>query len=207
MRTARVKMSTALKQTLQKYPGVIEAKYEVGDSGRCAKLFGVDEMCAECGFSGSDWDVAKALDRLMTLPDSWATVTTVLDTADLGRRPRTDCWSSAEYTDHVRETTFGMRFLIDVAVDSPGTDLGSAPEPRFDPTPRTIDVQDSLRRFRAEVELLVARAASLDPQHWSSSAVMDGNNVDVLWIVRHAVHDLSHHLGDIEGIRRSFVTA
>ncbi len=33
MRTARVKMSTALKQTLQKYPGVIEAKYEVGDSG------------------------------------------------------------------------------------------------------------------------------------------------------------------------------
>src|SRR5262249_11509833 len=32
-RTARVKMSTALQQTLTSYPGVIEAKYELGDDG------------------------------------------------------------------------------------------------------------------------------------------------------------------------------
>jgi len=32
-RTAKVKMSTALKQTLQSYPNVIEAKYEIGDDG------------------------------------------------------------------------------------------------------------------------------------------------------------------------------
>ena len=34
VRTARVKMSTAIQQTLQKYPGVIEAKYELGDDGK-----------------------------------------------------------------------------------------------------------------------------------------------------------------------------
>ena len=33
-RTARVKMSTALQQTLNSYPGVIEAKYELGDDGK-----------------------------------------------------------------------------------------------------------------------------------------------------------------------------
>jgi len=33
-RTARVKMSTALQQTLNSYPGVIEAKYEIGDDGK-----------------------------------------------------------------------------------------------------------------------------------------------------------------------------
>lgn len=170
-------------------------------SGRYAKLVRVDEVCAECGFTGADWDVAEALDCLATLPDSWATVTSGLDAAVLGRRPRKDCWSIAEYTDHVRETTFGMRFLIDVAVDSPGTDLGSPPEPRFDATPRSIDFQGSLRRFRTEVELLVARAATLDPQHWSSSVVVGGNSHDVRWIVRHALHDLSHHLVDIERIR------
>jgi hypothetical protein len=33
VRTARVKMSIAIQQTLAKYPGVIEAKYEIGDDG------------------------------------------------------------------------------------------------------------------------------------------------------------------------------
>ena len=33
LRTARVQMSTAIRQTLNKYPGVIEAKYEIGDDG------------------------------------------------------------------------------------------------------------------------------------------------------------------------------
>lgn len=167
------------------------------------KLLDMIEVCAECGFRGSDWDVEQALQFLATLPDAWAAITTGLDAVDLGRRTRSDRWSIAEYTDHVRETTFGMRFLIDVAVDTPGTDLGSPPEPRFDATPRAIDVEYSLRRFRLEVELLVARATALDPQHWSSTVVVGAQDVDVLWILRHAVHDLSHHLRDIEAIRRS----
>src|SRR5215470_18105336 len=33
VRTAKVKMSTALKQTLKSYPNIIEAKYEIGDDG------------------------------------------------------------------------------------------------------------------------------------------------------------------------------
>src|SRR5262245_8833061 len=34
VRTAKVKMSAALKQTLKSYPNVIEAKYEIGDDGK-----------------------------------------------------------------------------------------------------------------------------------------------------------------------------
>ncbi len=34
VRTAQVSMSTALNQTLEKYPGVIEAKYEIGGDGK-----------------------------------------------------------------------------------------------------------------------------------------------------------------------------
>src|SRR5918996_2691047 len=53
-------------------------------------------------------------------------------------------WSIAESCDHVREVLFGMRFMLDVAVVDPGTDLGPAPKPRFDPVSRAVDVTEAL---------------------------------------------------------------
>jgi DinB superfamily len=157
----------------------------------------VIERCQQCGFDGSKWDIATALKTLEAIPDTWAMLVNGLSFSDLQKRPDTSTWSIAEYTDHVCETTFGMRFLIDVAIDMPDLYLGTRPSPRLDETARAIDTNQVLKQFRSEVALLVNRAASLRPDQWNAVVEIDDTEVDVLWIIRHAVHDLSHHVGDI----------
>ena len=74
----------------------------------------VVERCEECGFDGSRWTDAEAIAATAALPGRWRRAIAGLDGDDLARRPIAGMWSIAEYTDHVRETAFGMRFLLDV---------------------------------------------------------------------------------------------
>jgi len=51
--------------------------------------------------------------------------------SDQNTRPEPDRWSVAEYGDHIRETLFGMRMLVELAMNEPGMDLG----PEITPAP------------------------------------------------------------------------
>lgn len=165
------------------------------------------EHCSECGFVGSAWSYDAAVSRIAELPNEWRQLIDGLDPAALQRRVFEGMWSIAEYTNHVRESMFGMRFLLDVAVGSPGTDLGMSPDGTFSPQPAVIDAWDAHQRFANEVELLCARAIEISPLQDSSSpeptVIIDAKAVDLLWIVRHALHDVSHHLGDIARLREA----
>jgi hypothetical protein len=161
------------------------------------------ERCSECGFDGGRWTDTQALTRLAELPALWLQAIEGISPTDLLRRPIPDMWSIAEYTDHVRETTFGMRFVLEMALTQPGIDLGAALEPRFDPQPRPIDILQSLATFEQEVMQLVEKLAATESDRWSSHATVGNEDVDVHWIVRHAVHDVTHHLGDVETLRAS----
>jgi hypothetical protein len=55
-------------------------------------------------------------------------------------------WSIAEYADHLRKVLFGMHFLLDTAVTTPGADLGKSPSSPFDPEPCSIDITTAARR-------------------------------------------------------------
>ena len=90
------------------------------------------------------------------------------------RRPTAQMWSIAEYTDHVRETVFGMRFLLDIALADPGLDLGEPPQPVFEPDAREIDVEASLAGFDHEVFELCSALAGLPAQSWRLSVVVGG---------------------------------
>ena len=82
-------------------------------------------------------------------PARWRQAIEGLPTSVTGNAdPSTTCGRSREYTDHVRETAFGMRFALDVVrARSPGTDLGDPPTSRFEPEPRRIDVDRALAGF------------------------------------------------------------
>jgi hypothetical protein len=159
------------------------------------------ERCSECGFDGSRWSDAEATQHVADLPGLWAEAISGVDPSDLHRRPIGRMWSIAEYTDHVRETTFGMRFVLDMALTDPGVDLGEAPEPRFDPEPRQLEAAQALAAFRQEVEALVVGLTALDDDRWDAAVIIGGDEVDVHWMVRHALHDITHHLGDVARLR------
>lgn len=156
------------------------------------------ERCTVCGFDGSRWTDSAAVERIAELPALWCQAISGIDLTDLLRRPIADMWSIAEYTDHVRETIFGMRFVLNIALTDPATDLGDAPEPRFDPQPRPIDVPQALTALGDEVRQLVEQLTTTAAERWGSAVTVGSDQIDVHWIARHAVHDVSHHLGDVE---------
>lgn len=161
------------------------------------------EHCAECGFDGSEWTDRSALDAVGDLPGRWRTAVAGLSASDLRHRSLSGRWSIAEYADHVREVLFGMRFLLDIAVGQPGTDLGTSPEPRFDPEPRLIDLDVVLARIEEEATLLSTNFSVLSEDQWASTVVLDGEEIDPHWIARHSLHDATHHILDVERLRRA----
>jgi hypothetical protein len=96
-----------------------------------------------------------------------------------------------------------MRFLLDTALNSPGNDLGDSPAPRFDPEPAVIDVQQALTGLATEARLLSGQLQTTPQRAWATTVIADGDELDVHWIVRHAVHDPTHHLGDVGRLRAS----
>jgi hypothetical protein len=159
------------------------------------------ERCSECGFDGDDWTDAAALDAISDLPGRYRTATAGLDQHDAVRRPLPATWSIVEYVDHVREVLFGMRFVLDSAVAQPGVDLGDAPEPRFDPEPRVIDLDAVLDGLELEAMSLGSRLREAREDGWHHKARVGEDELDAHWICRHAVHDATHHLMDIERLR------
>jgi hypothetical protein len=161
----------------------------------------VVEQCRECGFDGTDWSDVEAIALIAELPARCTAAIDGVAARDLQRRPIPDAWSIAEYIDHVRETTFGMRFILATALEAPGTDLGEAPASRFDPEPRAVDVPAALAGLRDQAEQLHDQLEQLAAPAWDAAVVIDGETVDVHWIARHAVHDATHHLMDIARLR------
>jgi hypothetical protein len=161
------------------------------------------ETCDECGFDGRAWSDADAVSTISDLPRRFSDAVAGLADADLERRPIPTMWSIAEYVDHVREVLFGMRFLLDSALDDPGGDLGDAPAPSFEPEPRAIDVDAALAGLAAEAQELGDALAAAPSDMWNSHVIVDGDELDLHWIARHAVHDPTHHLGDIARLRAS----
>ncbi len=159
------------------------------------------EVCAECGFDGGAWTGNEAVNAISNLTERLSDAVTGVHDADLQRRPIPTMWSIAEYVDHVREVLFGMRFLVDTAVNDPGTTLGRPPEPAFEPEPRVIDVGMALVGLSGEAEQLARALANTPPTTWSSTVVVSGDELDLHWIARHSVHDPMHHLRDVARLR------
>jgi hypothetical protein len=165
------------------------------------------ERCDECGFDSDAWTDAAATEALGLLGTQWAEAISGLEPEQLQTRPIADRWSIAEYMDHVREVLFGMRFLLDSAINDPGIDLGTAPEPAFTPTPRLIDIPAALEGVAREASSLQDGLRGIPPEAWTATARFDDGEVDAHWICRHAIHDATHHLGDVRRLRAALSAA
>ena len=164
------------------------------------------ERCDECGYDADDWSDSRAVTAIEGLPTRWHEALAGLTPGEPHRRPIPSMWSIAEYADHVREVLFGMRFLVDSAVTTPGTDLGESPSSPFDPEPRPIDITMALAGIEREASALGERLTQLSPDQWNVAVKLDGDDVNPHWIARHVVHDATHHLGDVAHLRAALRT-
>jgi hypothetical protein len=158
------------------------------------------ERCAECGFDGTRLTIADAVTALRSMGRRWRELFEDVESDRLRERPAPNVWSALEYAAHTRDVLRLHRSgLGPILAGEEPTFPGMEPEDdgpdhgynALDP-PKVLDDLDEAAGAiadRAEREL---------PSHWDRTATIEGRKVEAGWLLRHAVHDASHHLRDVE---------
>ena len=158
------------------------------------------ERCAECGFDATLLTTADAEAALRSMGRRWRRAFKDVPDDRLRRRPDPEVWSPLEYAAHTRDVLalvgWGMNQVLEgtrptwepIEPDPPGTDHGY----------NELDPQTVLRELEGNAERIARRADRALPEHWKRTAASGGEEIDAGRLLRHAVHDASHHLRDVE---------
>jgi hypothetical protein len=161
------------------------------------------DRCAECSFDGDRWTDQDVLTTLGALSRLWAGHLEGARDAILHTRPDAETWSIAEYTHHLGDTLWAMRFLADTARATTGSDLGEVHgSSGIEEEPSAVDLAAAIERLADESMQLRAALAAVPTERWGDASVrLNGDEVDLGWVGRHALHDTVHHLHDVGRIR------
>jgi hypothetical protein len=165
----------------------------------------ISETCEQCRFDSARYTVEDAAGTLRSLATRWRWLTQDVERAVIARRPEPTTWSAVEYAAHSRDVTALMAAALEVVVaqDRP---VFRAPAPQQtaagDPDPG-LDLDAVVAELADHADQLQRRALKLPNDAWSRQAEVDSEVIDAGWLLRHAVHDASHHLSDVgRGLHR-----
>ena len=156
------------------------------------------ETCEACRFDGAQYDLRDTVGTLFSLPHMWRWAVEGVDASVLAARPEPSVWSALEYAVHSAEVTeihrLGLEVLLggeDLVLPEGGVELGD-PNTSAGVDASLDGLQDALF-----AEAAVAVAVPEDDPRWEHTISTGSQKDDAAWLVRHTVHDVSHHLMDI----------
>lgn len=155
------------------------------------------ETCEACRFDGAQYDLQDTLGTLRALAPMWEQTIEGIEPSVLTARPAPGVWSAVEYLAHSADVVANMGRLLHATLTVDHLELPDLPHAAA-PEPEVLHV--ALLRFGANVQRLHDKAASLDgpdDARWARTARAGDGSVDAGWVVRHAVHDATHHLSDV----------
>ena len=120
--------------------------------------------------------------------------------ARLRQRPDPSTWSALEYAAHTRDVIalvgWGMSKVLDG--DAPVFEAIEPDATAVDHGYNALDPGEVLAELGANAERMAARAERALPDHWARTGSTGSVETDAGRLLRHAVHDASHHLRDVE---------
>lgn len=162
------------------------------------------ERCAECGFDATLLTNADAITAVRSLGRRWREAFEDVPDDVLRRRPAPGTWSPLEYAAHTRDVLAllgdGLGQILDdtrpsfpaIEQDAPGPD-GAATDHGYN----ELDPERVLNSLDARAREMAERASGALPEHFRRTATMGGETRDASWVLKHAVHDATHHLKDV----------
>jgi hypothetical protein len=110
-------------------------------------------------------------------------------------------WSPLEYAAHTRDVIamngWGMDKILDG--DAPDVPAMTPDEDAPDHGYNALDPQTVVGELEANARRMADRAERVvGSEPWSRTAKIGENTVDAGRVLRHAVHDATHHLRDVE---------
>jgi MOSC domain-containing protein YiiM len=155
------------------------------------------ETCDACRFDGAQYDLRDTLGTLRALTPMWRHATEGVADDVLTARPAPAVWSAVEYLSHSADVVAAMGRLLHATLTIDDLDLPDLPPT---PTPEPETLADALLRFEANVKRLHDKATAAGPARavaWRRTSRLRDQVVDAAWILRHAVHDATHHQMDV----------
>jgi hypothetical protein len=161
------------------------------------------ETCEGCRFDGAQYDLSDALGTLRAVPPMWEQLTAGLADDALHARPAPEVWSAAEYLAH---SVAGTKLLGVLLHRSRTASSSSAPSKVVAPTPVVDQAPDTsagvaglLASLSEELGRLLDVAKAIGDAKapgWDRPLTFAGLECDALWVLRHTVHETTHHLSD-----------
>ena len=156
----------------------------------------IEQRCSDCGFDAPTLDLAQVPELLRTTTGRWSAV---LAQAGVHRRPAPDVWSPLEYAAHIRDIhgLFADRLLLMLTHDAPtfadwDQDAAAADYASSDP----VEVDLALIEAAGEC---AGRYASVPADQRARRGLRgDGGAFTVETLARYHLHDVVHHLWDVE---------
>ncbi len=156
------------------------------------------EICEQCRFDGTQYDIADALGTLRAVPPMWEQLAAGLDDAVLGTRPAAGVWSATEYASHSADVAASIGVALHLAQTQPGLAVDDPGEP-----PQAPDLAGGaatqiarLRDNLARIDRHAREDGPDDSPAWKRTLQIGDVTSEAGWLLRHVVHDLTHHLHD-----------
>jgi S-DNA-T family DNA segregation ATPase FtsK/SpoIIIE len=165
----------------------------------------IHETCPACGFDGAAYDDAALLEALRALGPRWRS--SLADAgAELRIRPAPEVWSAIEYAAHSRDIIalhgFGVEQALTgaepvfPAIEADEMIERAAAAYASEEPGAVLDALDAAGRRLADL------AATAPPSSWAFGITIGDERSSVRRLLEHALHDSSHHVGDVErGLR------
>lgn len=158
--------------------------------------FVVDDGCAECGYTPHDPVLTS--ERLQATVPRWASV---LERPGATERPSPAVWSPLEYASHSRDLVrvLGERVTMMLAQEG-------APFADYDGEAEAVrqefwagDPQTVAEEIATETQRTVDVLGGVRGEAWERTGLRgDGQPFTVAQLSRYLLHDIEHHLHDVE---------
>jgi len=157
----------------------------------------IQRPCPECGFEAGAVAPDQVGGMIRKNASGWAPV---FD-RDVSQRPLPDVWSPLEYACHVRDVLrlYGERLQLMLTQDDPlypnwDQDATAVAERYGEQDPATVAAE-----LQAAAAPLADRFDNLSPEQWRRTGRRsDGASFTVETFSQYFLHDIVHHLHDVE---------
>jgi DinB superfamily len=163
------------------------------------------DRCDACRFDYYGFPRAEVAPRVTALAEAHGLRLTETPAALLREHPFADTWSCLEYGCHVRDVLSVQRARVQQAQDEDdpefvamGRDVLAVADRYNEQDPPVVAGQ-----LGASAAALVALLGSLGETGWARTGIYgypQREPRDVDWIARHTVHELHHHLADVDRV-------